>query len=705
LSEASLETTRLTVYSLYTPVHYVSQGGAAVWPYTNWVDAAQTIQDAVDAAAAYDLVMVDDGAFDTGGRLYGDQALSSRVVVTKPMRLESRNGPDHTSIVGRGSMGPNAVRGVVLANGAILDGFTISNGYTHLYDSGGGSASTASNGGNYPDYSGGGVFIDQNGELLYCNVINNVADQYGGGICCWYGGTVEECEVLYNTSYYYGGGICCYYGGDVSYSYISGNRGENHESWSSLYGGGVACYYGGTIRHCFIADNHADTGYDGYIYGAGVNCYKGSLSHCTIAWNGADDPYVYGGGVYLGETYMDNCLVFNNYLYGDTSQGGGVYMWNSVMNNCTIVNNVSDSAGGGVYTGYNDTNINCIIYYNTCNNDPGSSNWYDRGSVYAWCCLTPDQGGMGNITNAPQFVDSGDDNYSLWSTSPCINAGTNEWQRLTVSDFDLDHAPRILDGIVDMGCYEQSVSEVILPPAVTSPISITAGDYGIITVTNRFNIWLEGTKSGGYYTVTIDDYDAWTTNSLQQQLAGTVWSNRVDLSMSPEGEWNEIDYACASESLGKVSDGETYVDVVNYHVDYPPYISSAALIFPSSNSMVYILDLTNVIWKITGIHDEYDQYDLTITEINVHRVSPPGVVGVVTTYIANTLGTCPWDVPVDMVPPGTYCVLEFTVEDSGGKTNSMVFTDNFFMIVPEPVGILVMILVYAALRRKLNQRC
>jgi predicted outer membrane repeat protein len=704
LFEASLETTRLTIYSLDTPVHYVSHGGAAVWPYTNWIDAAQNIQDAVDAAAAYDRVMVDDGVFDSGCRIYGSQSLSSRVVVTKPIQVESLHGPDHSFIVGRGQLGPDAVRGVVLAGGAVLEGFTISNGYTHLYDTGGGSASPVSNGDDYPDYSGGGVFIDQDGVLRDCIVIYNVGDRYGGGICCWYGGTVEDCEVIYNTSYYYGGGICCYFGGDISYSYIADNRGENHESWDSLYGGGLACYYGGTVRHCYIAGNSADTGSDGYIYGAGVNCYRGTLSHCFIAWNGADDPEVYGGGVDLGEAYMDNCLVYNNYLYGDTSEGGGVHMWNSVMNNCTIVNNVSDSAGGGVFTGYNSTNINCIIYYNTCHNDPGSSNWFDYASVYAWCCLMPDHAGPGNITNEPQFVDMGDQNYHLWSTSPCINAGTNDWQQLAVSDYDLDHAPRILDGIVDMGCFEQAVSEVIVPPAVISPISINAGDYGVITVTNRFNIWIEGTKSGGYYTVTVDDYDAWVTNSLHQALSGTTWSNRVELGMNPFGEWNEFEYTCASEEFGKVSDGITAIDVVNYYVDFPPYISSAALIFPSSNSMIYISEVTNVIWEITGIHDEFDQYDLAITEMAVHRAAMPGVIGVVTTYIENTLGTCPWHVPADMVSPGTYCVLEFTVEDSGGNTNSMVFTENPFMIVPEALGAWFLLLVLTVLRKLNHQR-
>src|SRR5215470_9583509 len=88
-------------------------------PYTNWVTAATNIQDAVDAAAAGDEVVVTNGIYYP-------------VVVGKPLNIRSVNGPDATTVDGHFS-----VRCVYLPNRARLCGPTSTPGISQDYFLGG----------------------------------------------------------------------------------------------------------------------------------------------------------------------------------------------------------------------------------------------------------------------------------------------------------------------------------------------------------------------------------------------------------------------------------------------------------------------------------------------------------------------------------------------------------------------------------------
>jgi hypothetical protein len=166
--------------------HYVNGASSSpVPPYLSWDTAATNIQDAVDSASPGTVILVSNGVYSAGGRvMYGD--LTNRVVLDKPIRLQSVNGPAATAIAGAGAIkGPSAVRCAWLTNGATLVGFTIRDGATR-------SAGDLAN-----LESGGGVWCSSNSSFIVnCCISNNAAVDGGGS----YLGNLNNCLIRSNTA-------------------------------------------------------------------------------------------------------------------------------------------------------------------------------------------------------------------------------------------------------------------------------------------------------------------------------------------------------------------------------------------------------------------------------------------------------------------------------------------------------------------------
>src|SRR5436190_5780163 len=97
--------------------HYVDANGTnPVSPFVDWNTAATNIQDAINAAATNDRILVTNGVYQLSG--YYPVAY-----VTKPLTLESVNGPSVTVIDGQ-----SFKQCVILVSGAAISGFTIING-------------------------------------------------------------------------------------------------------------------------------------------------------------------------------------------------------------------------------------------------------------------------------------------------------------------------------------------------------------------------------------------------------------------------------------------------------------------------------------------------------------------------------------------------------------------------------------------------
>ncbi|HXJ60036.1 MAG TPA: choice-of-anchor Q domain-containing protein [Verrucomicrobiae bacterium] len=442
-------------------VHYVAVDSSnPVPPYNSWATAAKSIQEAVDAQAAPGaLVLVSNGVYQTGGRIVIG-GTSSRVAVASPLTLRSVNGPQATVIDGGGTM-----RCVSLTNGAVLEGFTLTNG------------ATVTSRLDVDDRSGGGVWCEStNAVVSGCLLIANSASFNGGGA---YSGILMDCTLGGNSAGSLGAGswksilLNC-----VLTNNLANNGGGSAESTLvgctiagnfARLGGGAAS---STLIDCALIANAGDVG---------GGAYQSWLTHCNVSSNSA---YYTGGGA-MDSSLVDcilirnliqdgdgggahNCTLTNCSLAGNLAILGGGAM-SSLLHNCSLMDNAAYDGGGAAFastlnncslTGnasyegggvYNCTLNNSIAYGNYNTSIAGTGSNYFQ-STLNHCCTTPlPTNGVGNFTNAPLFLFPIEGNLRLASNSPCINAGNNSD---VPAGLDLDGHPRIVGGTVDVGAYE-----------------------------------------------------------------------------------------------------------------------------------------------------------------------------------------------------------------------------------------------------------
>ena len=391
-------------------------------PYDTWAKAAHDIQTAVNAAGAGETVWVTNGTY----------VLSAQISLSKDVTVKSVNGPAVTIVDGN-----DTVRGFqVTAAGAVVDGFTVQNGY-NINQAGGmrltaGMVTNCVIRDNRSGY-GAGIFFASGGAARDCLITNNAATANGGGVYCQFGGSLEDCSISGNTAGHSGGGVLL---GCTSLG----------QAW---------------VKRCMVSGNEATE------QGGGFYCDLGIIEHCTIRKNvaqGTADNTLGGGGVLVGlGCRIRNCLIVGNWANRTGSnRGGGIYLYGGGdgVESCTIVGNQA-GVGGGICFAWGGTVKNSIICLNTSQQALfGPNYYYHFGGSLTYSCSHPTPTGTGNRDDHPGFVDRGlgyglshvEGDYRLQDSSRCRGRGT--YQAWMASASDLAGEPRIYGSVVDFGAYE-----------------------------------------------------------------------------------------------------------------------------------------------------------------------------------------------------------------------------------------------------------
>ncbi len=377
--------------------------------YVDWNGGGDhtTIQEGITAASRGDTVLVAAGTYS--GPLNRDITFAG-----KDVYLVSEAGADFT-IIDCG----NAARGFVFTGGetpdAVVEGFTVMNGYAPLNDEGlrwGGAL-----------YCAGSAPV-----ILDCSFVDCYAE-YGGAMYC---GTSSLMAVVFctfenNEALYYGGSIYCYGADvDIAKSDFTGNE-------AGISGGGLCCKTGTLVyvSDCeFIGNTAPDGGaiYVGTFDNGGTEPEEPSrIYFCDFRHNTATR----GGAVFInGFTWVNAAGCEFDYNTA-TLQGGGIYALTDYtrslsVQSCTFCFNGAEH-GGSIYSagnyGFEMEITQSIFAFGT---GGAAVQAEDYNSVAPSLCLAFSNVGGDQLPDSrnlqvdPLFCGVLESDYYLCDNSPCL---------------------------------------------------------------------------------------------------------------------------------------------------------------------------------------------------------------------------------------------------------------------------------------------
>lgn len=432
----------------------------------SWENACQELQTALYLAEAGDEIWVAEGTYKPDFPYENNPTLSFELVDGVKLYggfrgnepdIEERAGLFRETILSGELAYVNSqhiLMGEDLLKGAVVDGFTITNGRA----------------------AGSGFVNDRGGGLF---LFNSILD-------------VRNCRFVENSAWNVAGGAW------VSESVATFTKClfEDNEVFPRSQGAAIHNVFGShvTLIDCRISGHTIGGGaifVGGDILG---NAASTLIAHRTVFIGNSG---IAGGAIINnGFSTIVNSLFVGNEAFGPgtppfAGMGGAIANFGEMsITNSTLFGNSAAVAGGGLHNGGEtpNTNLDSILVASNCvlwgNVAPGSLESAQVSSdgdelTLNYCDiegLTGDLGGLGNIGADPLFVDSfgpdnevgtGDEFLRLSSGSPAIDSGDNTALPDEVTT-DLDGSPRFVDDpdapdtgnpdginpIVDMGAYE-----------------------------------------------------------------------------------------------------------------------------------------------------------------------------------------------------------------------------------------------------------
>ena len=439
---------------------------AGPWDGKSWATAYQGVQEGLDSTEqAGGEVWVAEGKYhptDNGNReisfqlksgvdLYGgfkgaESALDQRDWEANVTMLSGDIGKP-------GDDSDNCYHVVLGANGATIDGFTITGGNGLGAMGEGGPGGPGGPGAGPPPQgppgepgAGGLPPIHITPEI----VLSGPNPTQGGGILNYQAAPIVRNCIISNNSAGKGGGAysMCNQSGMFRAPVAAGEEPD----------------YPTFVNVTFI-DNHARGRGGGAANDLGTHP---TYINCSFINNVCDDK---GGGMYNDfgcSPTITSCVFAGNSAVTAGAMGNDGSSSPDITG-CTFTGNYAKDLGAALYQGTgpanNPTITNCILWGNIAPSGAREMfNWHECSPVVTCSCVEGGYPGIGNIDSDPLFVDAQNGDYRLAAGSPCTDAGNGS----VASGKDRDGKPRYDDRGIPDGLSAASVT-VSSPPGGPPP--------------------------------------------------------------------------------------------------------------------------------------------------------------------------------------------------------------------------------------------